>query len=97
MWVLALLVVISVVFAVEAGFIPPLTTNTLIQIRSGAVRVEKGQLSARTLQHVTEILRESGVREGYIAITSARRVFFSRMIPSEIHQQLRNVLLNPMR
>jgi hypothetical protein len=98
MWVLVLLVVVAVtLFAVEAGYMPPLTTNTLIQVSNGAVRVAKGQLSARTMQHVTEILRESGVREGYIAVTSARRVAFSRMIPPQIHQQLRNVLLNPLR
>jgi len=42
-----------------------------------------------------DILQEAQVKSGFIAITSEARVKFSRNIPEAIHQQLRNVLLNP--
>src|SRR5688500_16626079 len=98
MWLLLLVGVITAwLIAMQLGVIPPLTAHTLIEVRKGAVRVRRGQLSARTVQYVTDILGEHGVVEGYVAILHGRRVAFSRMIPPEIHQQLRNVLLNSMR
>jgi hypothetical protein len=98
MWLLLLLGVVTAwLIAIQLGVIPPLTAHTLIQVRKGAVRVRRGRLSARTVQYVSDILGEHGVSHGYVAITHGRRVSFSRMIPPEIHQQLRNVLLNPMR
>ncbi|HKE97188.1 MAG TPA: hypothetical protein VKB34_22955 [Povalibacter sp.] len=88
--------VILLLVATELGFIPPLTAHTLIRIRRGSVGVERGQVSARTLDHVTAILGDCGVTEGYIAV-AGKRVAFSRLIPEQIHQQLRNVLLNQFR
>jgi hypothetical protein len=83
--------------SVESGFIAPPMAATLIQIRSGIVRLERGSVSASVLEDIASILRESAVSEGYIAITSGNRVTFSRLIPAEIHQRLRNVLLNRLR
>jgi hypothetical protein len=98
MWLLLLLgVVTACLIALQLGIIPPLTAHTLIQVRNGAVHVRRGRLSPRTVQYVTDILGEHGVSDGYVAITHSRRVAFSRMIPPEIHQQLRNVLLNSLR
>lgn len=89
--------VILLLGAIELGFIPPPTARVVIRLRHGTVDLERGQLSGRTLDHVAAILRDHGIREGYIAISGPNRIAFSRLIPGQVHQQLRNVLLNPMR
>jgi hypothetical protein len=45
-------------------------------------------------EHLTEILSDAQVSRGFIAITPANRIVFSRNIPAAVHQRLRNVLLN---
>jgi len=82
--------------AVAFGYKPPPATRTLIKIRRGTVRVARGDLRPETFEYVSAILAESAMSEGFIALTSSR-VAFSRNIPVEAHQRLRNVLLNQWR
>ena len=81
--------------AIWFGFVPRPGASTLIHIRNGALRVKRGQLRGHSREHVAEILRDSKVATGFIAITHENRVRFSRQIPAALHQRLRNVLLNP--
>ena len=80
--------------AVWLGFVPPPHASTLIRIRDGTVHVRRGQVQSQAREHIAEILREADVPNGYIAITPGNSVAFSRRIPAQIHQRLRNVLLN---
>jgi hypothetical protein len=82
------------VLAVWLGFVPPPYATTLIKIRDGEIRVRRGRLQGLAREHISDILRDAGVSRGFIAITSANWIVFSRQIPGAVHQRLRNVLLN---
>ena len=98
MWLLALVgIIVAFALAIEFGLIAPPTASILVRIRNGAVSMERGSLNPGIVDHIASIVRENDVREGYIAITRDRRISFSRMIPTDVHQRLRNVLLNHMR
>lgn len=91
---LIVLLVIALALAFHFGLLDTLAARTLIRVRADGIAVERGQISARAAQHVADVLREAGLREGHIAITSANKVSFSRHIPPALHQRLRNILLN---
>lgn len=74
---------------------PPGDFKTLIKIHNGACFYLGDPLPRHAQLSVLELLREAGVKSGFIAITVAARVKFSRQIPPALHQRLRNVVLNP--
>jgi hypothetical protein len=76
------------------GFLPPPNAKTLLYFQQGAIHMKRGAVKPYAREHVVEILSEAGVTKGFIAITTANRVIFSRTIPANAHQRLRNVLLN---
>ena len=76
------------------GFIPSPLATTLIRYRNGTLEVSKGPLLPHARAQVAEILAAADVSNGFITVTSQKRVSFSRQIPSKIHQRLRNVILN---
>src|SRR5688572_5774562 len=88
-----LAVAVFVLLAAELGLIPPFFAHTRIKITEGQMRVTRGELKANASEHLSAVLREAGVRSGSIAISSRHRIHFSK-IPPEIHQRIRNVLLN---
>lgn len=97
--VLLLLVMVAavVVFGLPLaglGFLPPLHATTVVLIRDGRLVMKRGQLRGQVRDDVAEVLAGAGVRNGFIALTAGGRVHFSRSIPRELHQRLRNVLLN---
>jgi len=96
MWWLLAIVIVAIfgLLAVLLGFAPPPGTRTLIRIQNGQLRVTRGKVRAEPREFVSEILRQAGVMDGYIAITHYKRAAFSRNIPRNVHQRLRNVLLN---
>jgi hypothetical protein len=77
-----------------AESMPAAETKSLIRIRNGECVLSGEPLTRATLATVTDLLHQAGVQRGFIAIMPERRVKFSRQIPRQIHQQLRNVLLN---
>ena len=96
MWWLLIIVAFAIVvlLAVLLGFVPPPHTKTLIRIHNGQLRVTRGQVRAQAREFISDILNEAGVTNGYLAITYYNRAAFSRKIPRNVHQRLRNVLLN---
>jgi hypothetical protein len=95
MWIIAALSLAAVAFvAVSLGFVPPPNASTLLHFREGAVRVTRGSIAPHAREHVSEILSGAGVLRGFIGITPSQHVAFSRHIPAEVRQRLRNVLLN---
>jgi hypothetical protein len=90
-------ILVLIVAAIELGFIPPLNATIILRMRNGSLVYEKGRLHGNAADHVASILRGASVNEGFVAITSGRKVYFSRQIPHDIHQRLRNVLLNQWR
>lgn len=95
MWLISIAGLAVLAFAtVWLGFVPPLHASTLIRVRQGELHVARGSLKPHAREHVTDILNEAGVSNGFIAVTPGNRVAFSRHIPAPIRQRLRNVLLN---
>ena len=72
----------------------PLGAGTHIRIRGGALHVVRGIVRSHVQSALTDILRQAGVSNGFICINGQRRILFSRNIPLNIRQQLRNVLAN---
>jgi len=96
MWFCFLFLVAVVVLALFwSGHLPPPNARSLIRIRNGKCFVLKEALPHHVTSSVTEILRQEGVKKGFIAITPTGRVKFSHHIPKALHQRLRNVVLNP--
>lgn len=96
--IVILIAIVMLIFAaVELGFIPPLNAKIIVRMCAGSLVFAKGRLQGNASEHVAAILREARVSDGFVAITSGRRVYFSRQIPPEVHQRLRNVLLNQWR
>jgi hypothetical protein len=90
-------IIMLIVAAIELGFIPPLNARVILRMRGGSLVFQKGRLQGNASEHVEAILRGAQVSDGFVAITSGQRVYFSRQIPRDIHQRLRNVLLNQWR
>lgn len=98
MLIVILIAIVLLIFAaIELGFIPPFHAKVILRMRDGSLTFEKGRLSGNAAEHVEAILRGAHVSEGFVAMTSGQRVYFSRQIPPEVHQRLRNVLLNQWR
>ena len=96
MLLLAIVLLLLVAFgSIGLGFVPPPTAGTLIYIRGDSLRISRGNLQPHVKENVCDILRDAKVTKGFIAITSGNRLMFSRRIPCQIHQRLRNVILNP--
>lgn len=93
---LILLIVLGVAaWAVTSfGLLPSPFSQTLLRIRDGSVRVEKGELKARAREHVADVVREAGLKSGFVAISRTRKVTFSSGFPESLRQTLRNILLN---
>lgn len=83
-----------VIAALSSGILPPPNAITVVHVRKGVFSVTKGKLRPHARDDAKQILAEAGVTKGFVAITKDNRVVFSREIPQEIHQRLRNVLLN---
>jgi hypothetical protein len=95
MWLLAPIAVAALWFlAVLLNFIPPPSPKILIVFHSGKLHITRGQLRAQSREFVTDILQQANVAKGFIAITHSKRAAFSRSIPRDVQQRLRNVLLN---
>ena len=90
-------IVMLILAAIELGFIPPFNARIVLRMRHGSLVFEKGRLQGNASEHVEAILRSAHVSEGFVAITHGQRVYFSRQIPRDVHQRLRNVLLNRWR
>ena len=96
MWWLPIAATVAAVWflAISFGFIAPPNPKLLIKIHNQQLKIARGQLRAQPREFVSDILQQAGVTSGYIAITYYKRAAFSRNIPREIRQRLRNVLLN---
>lgn len=95
--VILIAIVLLIFAAIELGFIPPFNARVIVRMRNGSLVFERGRLQGNASEHVEAILRGARVSEGFVAITSGQRVYFSWQIPRDVHQRLRNVLLNQWR
>ena len=90
---LLILVVIAWV-SVLLRFFPSPFCKVLVRIQRGEICVKKGSLNARAREHISDVIRESHLEKGFIAISSNRRIEFSFGFPQHLRQTLKNVLLN---
>lgn len=79
---------------VGIGLLPSPFSRTTIRIRNGQIRIAGADLPSRAREHVADVVREAALQGGFITVSKARRVTFSRGIPEGIRQRLRNILLN---
>jgi len=94
-WLLIVIALAGVWFlAMQLGCVAPPNAKILIKIHNNHPHVTRGQLRAQSREFVTDILQQANVAKGFIAITHSKRAAFSRNIPRDIRQRLRNVLLN---
>lgn len=89
-----LLLVAIVWLLVRFGAMASPLARTLIQVRGGTIRVERGELAPRAKDHLADVVREARVERGHIAISHGGKVSFSADIPATLHQRVRNILLN---
>jgi len=76
------------------GVVPPPHAALLIWIHGGQLYISRGRLRPQAREFLAEILRETGISSGFIAMTPAKWVAFSPNIPASARQRIRNVLLN---
>jgi len=74
-------------------FLPP-HASLIIKIREGKPRVTRGRLQAQAMEFISDILQQAGVKKGFVTVGPGRWVAFSRDIPKEHRQRIRNILLN---
>lgn len=79
---------------VALGVVSSPLSRTVIRIHRGEIRVEGVDPGARAKEHVADVIRDAMLMRGFIAISSRRQVTFSRGVPPEMRQRLRNILLN---
>ena len=65
-----------------------------IRIEGGEASTLKGRIRSAGVNDVTAICRRAGVAKGEIWVDGIERVRFSREIPEEIRQRLRNCVLD---
>ena len=76
----------------QMNLISRLFASSAIQIRDGKARCVKGNLMSRLLNDISSLAAESGIQQGEIWLDPLGKVSFSREIPEEIHQRIRNVI-----
>jgi hypothetical protein len=72
-----------------------LTSPLVLVIREGKVSLAKGRLPGSATKEDQGIVSDAAVSSGTIHADGSGRFHFSREIPQECHQQLRNVLVSP--
>ena len=67
---------------------------TVLIIEDGSFRAAKGKLPNKTLQALSTLIAEHSISRGRLTIDGSGRVHFSKEIPTDAHQRIRNVLFN---
>ena len=80
--------------SVGVGLLPPPHAITLIRIRQGQLEIRRCQMRPHAKGQVLDVLKDSGISKGFIALTPGNRVMFSLGMPEKVKQRLRNVILN---
>lgn len=73
-------------------FLSRLFSTTAISFESGRCVAVRGKVAGAILRDLACCLGEAGIVKGEIWVAGNGRVSFSREIPAEIHQRLRNIL-----
>ena len=73
-------------------FFSRLLATTVITFTDSRCAVVKGKVLAWILQDLAGFLVENGVSHAEITIGGNGRACFSKQIPPELHQRLRNIL-----
>lgn len=73
-------------------FLSRLLSTTAISYENGRCVAVRGKFPGAILRDLAGCLGEAGIATGEIWLAGNGRVSFSRDIPAEIHQRLRNIL-----
>ena len=76
-------------------FLSRLFSNTAISFETGRYVAVRGKVSGPILRDLAGCLEDAWISKGEIWLAGNGRVSFSRNIPTEIHQRLRNILAQP--
>src|SRR4051794_14427290 len=91
----SIVVVVAIIAAVRFALFPALVFK--ISVSNGSARLVKGKLSQGLVQEIRDICRERGIARGWIGgVRRGRAVtlVFSRSVPADCRQQLRNLWVN---
>lgn len=69
-----------------------LFSTTAVSFENGRCVAVRGKVAGAILRELAGCLGEAGIARGEIWVAGNGRVSFSREIPAEIHQRLRNIL-----
>ena len=95
MWILIpIALVLAAVIALWLRLVPPPFAASLLKFDGDKIQARKGILRPYARDQLVELLRDKRIGRGFIAVLRNGRVVFSRSVPAEMHQRLRNVLLN---
>lgn len=67
---------------------------TVLIFEDGTLRAAKGKLPGKTLRALSTLFADHRIAKGGLTIDGAGRVHFSKEIPTEAHQSIRNILIN---
>ena len=67
---------------------------TVLIIEGGIVRAAKGKLPNKILEALSTLIADLSISRGRLTIDGSGRVHFSKEIPTDAHQRIRNVLFN---
>lgn len=70
------------------------SAHTVLELQQGKLKALRGSVKTGTRHRAEDLLKGARVQRGRLSICPGPRVVFSSEIPPELHQQLRNVLLN---
>lgn len=92
-----ILVPLALVVGVALGYIlsenPPLRSKWVLTISDSNISTEGTTLETWKLSTTRELIAPFSIAEGFIACDATGRIVFSKSIPEEIRQQLRNTLV----
>ncbi len=85
---------VLVAIGIWVRLLPPSEATTVIRTYRGELTVTRGHLQPLAKEQIVDLLHDAHASGGFIAVVPKGRVVFSRRIPKNIRQQLRNILLS---
>jgi hypothetical protein len=74
------------------NFLSRILSQHVIKIHDGRASCTKGKMLGTRLAEISSLAAQHSISKGEIWIDSQGKIHFSRHIPAELHQRLRNMI-----